>query len=115
MRLAPPVAGEVDGCRRQTRGLQRLECGHGVVAADAGAIPEIATPDCGVLVPPGDAHAMAEGIRAFYERDPDVLGTAARARVEAEYSWDTAMRGLLCLYRGTVIPGSARTPNYATS
>jgi alpha-1,6-mannosyltransferase len=91
-----------------------MACGRGVVAANAGALPEIVTPADGVLVKPGDAAALAEGVRTFYRRDPDQLGRAARVRAETEYSWSTAMRGLLGLYRGAMASGSAHAPRYAT-
>jgi glycosyltransferase involved in cell wall biosynthesis len=103
--------------RTDTFGLVLLEamaCGRGVVAANAGAIPEIVTPDTGTLVAAGDAEALAEGIRGFHARDPDTLGRNARARAERDYSWSTVMRSLLGLYQGAVAAGSSRTPRYAT-
>jgi glycosyltransferase involved in cell wall biosynthesis len=78
-------------------------------------MPEIVTPDTGVLVAPGDAQAMAEGVRAFYDSDPDRLGRHARLRAESEYTWTATMRGLLELYRGTLVSGAVRTTGYATS
>src|SRR6185312_9001007 len=62
--------------------LEAMACGRGVIAANAGAMPELITPDTGVLVPPRDAQAMAEGIVEFYRRDPVAQGAAARARAE---------------------------------
>lgn len=116
------ILGSADGLvhagDQETFGLVLIEamaCGRGVIAANAGAIPEIVTPDTGVLVTPGDAHAMAAGIRAFYDRDPELLGQMARRRAEREYSWGTTMRGLLGLYRGALASGSVRTAGYATS
>jgi alpha-1,6-mannosyltransferase len=117
-RILASADGLVHAGDQETFGLVLIEamaCGRGVVAADAGAIPEIVAPDTGVLVPPRDPHAMAEGIRAFYARDPNALGRAARTRAEREYSWETVMRELMRLYRGALVSGSARTPGYATS
>ena len=116
-RILASVDGLVHAGDQETFGLVVLEamaCGRGVVAANAGALPEIVTPADGVLVTPGDPAALAEGVRAFYRRGPDALGRAARARAESEYSWSTAMRGLLGLYRGAIASASARTPRYAT-
>ena len=116
-RILASTDGLVHAGDQETFGLVLLEamaCGRGVVAANGGAIPEIVSPDTGVLVPPGDAVAMAAGIREFYDRDPDVFGRNARARAEREYSWGTAMRGLLALYRGTLVSESERTAGYAT-
>lgn len=117
-RILASVDGLAHAGDQETFGLVLIEamaCGRGVVAANAGAIPEIVTPDTGVLVEPGAADALAEGIRAFYDRDPDALGRAARLRAETAFSWDTAMGGLLALYRGALVSGSAPTPGYATS
>jgi alpha-1,6-mannosyltransferase len=112
------VDGLVHAGDQETFGLVLIEamaCGRGVVAANAGAIPEIVTPDTGVLVAPGNARAMAAGVAQFYDKNPEKLGHRARLRAEQEFSWDTAMRGLLDLYRLALVTGSARSPGYATS
>jgi alpha-1,6-mannosyltransferase len=117
-RILASADGLVHAGDQETFGLVLIEamaCGRGVIAADAGAIPEIVTPDTGVLVPPGDAHAMAAGIRRFYHRDPDWIGQRARERAEREYSWSAAMRGLLEVYRGALVSGPACVRGYATS
>jgi alpha-1,6-mannosyltransferase len=117
-RILASADGLVHAGDQETFGLVLIEamaCGRGVVAANAGAIPEIVTTDTGTLVAAGTPDAFAEGVRAFYDRDPDALGRNARARAEQEFSWDTAMRGLLGLYRGALAPESSRTPRYATS
>ena len=95
--------------------IEAMACGRGVVAANAGAMPEIVTPDTGVLVSPGDARALAAGIRTFYDKDPELLGRQARLRAEREYNWTATMRGLLELYRSTLVSSSVRGTRYATS
>lgn len=116
-RILASADGLVHAGDQETFGLVLLEamaCGRGVVATNAGAIPEIVTPQSGVLVPAGDASAMAAGVREFYDKDPDALGQTARGRAESEYSWGTAMGGLLGLYRGALVSGSESAPGYAT-
>jgi len=116
-RILASVDGLVHAGDQETFGLVVLEamaCGRGVIAANAGALPEIVAPAAGVLVTPGDPAAMAEGVRAFYRRGPEQLGRAARARAESEYSWESAMRGLLGLYRGALASSCASSPRYAT-
>jgi alpha-1,6-mannosyltransferase len=116
-RILASADGLVHAGDQETFGLVVLEamaCGRGVVAANAGAIPEIVTKETGVLVTPGNAGAMADGVRSFYDRDPAQLGLAARSRATSEYSWGTAMCGLLGLYRGALASGATRTTNYAT-
>jgi alpha-1,6-mannosyltransferase len=115
-RILASVDGLVHAGDQETFGLVVLEamaCGRGVVVANAGALPEIVTPETGLLVAPNDPAAMAEGIRAFYGRDPAVLGRAARARAEREYGWDSAMQGLLRLYRSALDAACERAPRYA--
>lgn len=117
-RILASADGLVHAGDQETFGLVVLEamaCGRGVVAADAGALPELVSPDSGVLVPPRDAVALAEGIVEFYRRDPAAQGAAARARAEGEYGWDVAMRGLLGLYRATLASPAPGAPRYATS
>ena len=118
-RILASVDGLVHAGDQETFGLVVLEamaCGRGVVAADGGALPELVTPQTGVLVAPRSAPAMAAGIREFYERGPDQLGRAARSIAESEYDWGTAMRGLLDLYRSAIVSASSHAPpRYATS
>ncbi|MEO8536538.1 MAG: glycosyltransferase, partial [Betaproteobacteria bacterium] len=117
-RILASADGFVHAGDQETFGLVLIEamaCGRGVVAANAGAMPEIVTPDVGVLVAPGDPHALAEGVRAFYAKDPAALGNCARARVEQDYTWSATMRGLLELYRGALVAGGVRTTGYAIS
>jgi len=112
------VDGFVHAGDQETFGLvvvEAMACGRGIVAPCAGAFPEIVTPQTGVLVAPNDADALAEGVRAFYGRDPAALGRAARARAESEYGWDSAMRGLLGLYRGALASTCSDAPRYAVS
>ena len=53
-----------------------------VVAAEAGGPLEIVTPDCGVLVPPGDVRALADTLAALMESAGRrvALGSAGPAR-----------------------------------
>jgi alpha-1,6-mannosyltransferase len=117
-RILASVDALVHAGDQETFGLVVLEamaCGRGVVAARAGALPEIVGADSGVLVPPHDPVALAAGIVEFYRRDPAAQGVAARRRAETEFGWDTAMRGILGLYRAALAAPPQRAPRYATS
>ncbi len=63
--------------------IDAMQFGLPIVASWAGGIPElVADGENGLLVPPGDAHALADAIRALYER-PDsriAMGEANRVR-----------------------------------
>ena len=50
--------------------LDVLHIGCAVVASHAGGIPEIITKDCGILVPPNDAKALAEQLVRLYQSSP---------------------------------------------
>ena len=117
-RLLASADGLVHAGDQETFGLVFLEamaCGRGVIAPAAGAAPELIGDEAGLLVPPRNPAALAEGIVAFYERDPDAVGARARRRVEQGYTWDAAMRGLLGVYRDALSRAPLPTSSYAAS
>jgi len=67
--------------------LEAMACGRPVVAARAGAFPELVDDSVGVLAEPNSAASMAQAIAALYERDLEALGSAARARVLRQFTW----------------------------
>lgn len=71
--------------------LEALASGRPVVATRVGGIPEMIAPGDGLLVPPGDASALAGALAEALGRswDPETL----RAR-GARFSWDTGARAL---------------------
>ena len=58
--------------------VEALACGRGVVATPVGGIPEVVDATSGVLVPPRDAAALVEGLRAGLARDWDETALARR-------------------------------------
>jgi alpha-1,3-rhamnosyl/mannosyltransferase len=76
-----------------------MAAGTPVVAAAAGAIPEVAG-DGALLVSPTDTDALAEAIGRVLEDSAlaDALVRAGRVRA-AGYSWRRAAEGLMDLYR----------------
>ncbi|MCS6948243.1 MAG: glycosyltransferase, partial [Steroidobacteraceae bacterium] len=86
---------------RETFGLVVLEamaCGRPVVAARAGAIPELVDESVGVLADPLSAASMAAAIRALYDRDLEQLGAAARRRVLERFTWQRTFQAQTALY-----------------
>ncbi len=79
---------------------EAMACGTPVVASRAGGLPEVVG-DAGVLVPPGDPGALAEGIGELLE-DPERrrrLGRRGRERVEERFTWSRAARRTEIAYR----------------
>jgi glycosyltransferase involved in cell wall biosynthesis len=76
-------------------------CGTPVVATTAGAFPEVVGDGVtGMLVPPGDAPALADAIEALL-RDPArrvAMGAAGVRRIEEQFSWRTCAVRTAALY-----------------
>jgi glycosyltransferase involved in cell wall biosynthesis len=75
--------------------IEAMMAGRPVVAANAGAQPEIVLDEqTGFLTPPGDAGALADRLARLLT-DDDLrarMGAAARRRVETEYSLASTVR-----------------------
>lgn len=82
--------------------LESLACGTPVVASAAGALCEVVRDaGGGVLVPPGDAEALAKAIAGLLEQ-PELrarLGGRARERVVARFAWPRIARATVDVYR----------------
>lgn len=71
-----------------------------VIASRIGGIPEIITPECGILVSPGDVDALSSAIRTL-AGDPGLralLATKARQRAR-EFPLDSWVEGVERVYR----------------
>ncbi|WP_421683928.1 glycosyltransferase family 1 protein [Stutzerimonas urumqiensis] len=96
---------------QETFGLVALEAmasGIPVVAAAAGALPEIVPETAGRLCRPLDARNMALTVRELFTGDVKALGCRARAHVEAHHAWDAVVAGLLAHYHA--VCGSVAAP-----
>ncbi len=96
---------------KETFGLVLLEamaCGRPIVAARAGAVPEIVDESVGMLAKPDDGESMAEAIVGLYERDLEAVGAAARARVLKQFTWTQAFAAQVNAYSSLV--GARRVP-----
>jgi glycosyltransferase involved in cell wall biosynthesis len=93
----PAVYAALDVCCLSSTGegfpnvvAEAMACGTACVVTDVGDAAEIVG-EIGVVVPPRDPCALAEGMASLLgrvERERDSLGTAARARIEENYSVD---------------------------
>jgi len=84
-------------------------CATPVVASAIEGYGEVVEPGTGMLVPPGDADALASALVELLENEPRrrALGAAARQVAEERYAWDKIVERLLEIYRalaGAPIP-----------
>ncbi len=79
-----------------------MACGLPVVAARAGAFPEIIDESVGALAEPYSAESMAGAIAGLYERDLAAVGAAARARVIRQFTWNRAFHTQMATYASLV-------------
>ncbi|MFL6112859.1 MAG: glycosyltransferase family 4 protein [Catenulispora sp.] len=125
--LTPPeVAASLRGCALlavpsttpEIFGLTALEAlglGRPLVASRTGALPELVGPDNGVLVPPGDAAALAEALAGLVG-DAERLARlgAGSARRAGAFGLDRCLDEYESWYRGALVargrsqPGPAR-------
>jgi alpha-maltose-1-phosphate synthase len=81
--------------------LEAMACGTAVVGSAVGGIPEVVSDgETGLLVPPGDAGALAGALNALV-RDPvraTLLGRAGRERAVAEFGWQAVAERTVALY-----------------
>lgn len=82
--------------------LQAMSAGIPAVASAVGGIPEaVHDGENGILIPPSDSEAVAEGVLRLL-RDPDLrtrLGSEARRTMQEEFGVDSMVEGVLAVYR----------------
>lgn len=93
---APAVGGESFGMVLT----QAFAAATPVVASDIPGYRDVAGPDTGILVPPGDEAALAAGLVELLEDEPRrrELGARARSIAEDRYSWQGIARRLVEIY-----------------
>jgi glycosyltransferase involved in cell wall biosynthesis len=81
--------------------LEALACGTPVVASRVDGIPEVITPEAGVLVPPANAAALGQAIRSVLESQLAwaEMSRLARERAVSLYDWDHIAAQWIALYR----------------
>ncbi|HEX4671733.1 MAG TPA: glycosyltransferase family 4 protein [Solirubrobacteraceae bacterium] len=87
------------------------------VLSDVGGFSEVAATGAGLLVPPGDAGALAAALRRLLDDAADRTRMAQAAAVAAAgpYSWDEAARRTLEVYRELTGTRDAAAPQSAPS
>ncbi len=79
---------------------EAMACGVPVISTTGGALPEVVG-DAGVLVPPGNADALAAAIKQLLrdEQAQQRMSEAGRERVKERFSWEQAARKTLEVYQ----------------
>jgi glycosyltransferase involved in cell wall biosynthesis len=104
--------------------LEAMAAGLPIVASGVGGIRELLDHgQTGLLVPPGDARALADGLCQVMADPPLAarLGASARARAETRYSFDRMVGAFEGVYlseltrRGVVAAPDARLAQTAVS
>lgn len=95
--------------------LEAMACGRPVVGIRAAAVAELVTDEVGVTAERDDPALFAQAVRDLYDRDLEALGRAARARVEARYSWDRALQQQLSVYAALGAKKRIRPEGWATA
>ncbi|HKW62483.1 MAG TPA: glycosyltransferase [Candidatus Acidoferrum sp.] len=108
---APTASGKREGIPNVLK--EAMACGVPVIASASGGIPELVDEQCGILVRPRDARAIADALQLLCgqpERRRQ-MGVAGRAKIVREFNLNlsTAKRAELFLcsadrYRPGVIP-----------
>ena len=81
--------------------MEAMAAARPIIATTIAGIPELITPDCGWLVPAGDAQALADAIKNLAQTPQETLirmGMTARARVLQRHSIDTEAAKLCDLF-----------------
>jgi len=86
--------------------VEAMASGTPLVASDTASLPEVVGRDgtAGLLVPPGDPHALAAAIEALLA-DPEHrarLGAAARERAVTRFSWAATAAATADVYREAI-------------
>ncbi len=85
--------------------LDVLKTGVPVIASRAGGIPDVITDSCGILVPPGDAEALADALIRLYESPERQKSLSQEAKARGlEFSPQIMAQSYVALYRslGTI-------------
>jgi teichuronic acid biosynthesis glycosyltransferase TuaC len=73
--------------------LEAMACGTPVVATRVGGLPELVSSDTGILVPPSEPEALAQGLELALRRSWD--RDALRAHVLANFTWERSAAKLV--------------------
>ncbi len=82
---------------------EAMACGVPLISTSGGALPEVVG-DAGMIVPPGDADALARAISHLLDSSDDrkKYAQAGLARVNSVFSWKKAAQEVVDVYREAI-------------
>jgi len=91
--------------------LEAMACGIPVIGYDVGGIPDLITPDTGLLVPAGDVQHLANAIQTVLVNEGTArrMGSNARDIVLREFTMEVHARKYLSLYEKLISDAQGRT------
>ena len=104
--VSPALGGESFGLVL----VEAFACATPVVASDISGYRDVMTPETGLLVPPDDPVALADGVAGLLGDDArrDAMGAAARQVAVDRYSWPDIARRLEEVYERVLRPDAAQ-------
>jgi glycosyltransferase involved in cell wall biosynthesis len=101
--IAPFEDNEITRCKSPLKIVEYLASGKAIVASDVGEVRNMIG-NAGIIVPPGSADKIAEGIMELAADDTrrEALAVAARQRVEMKYNWRSSAEALEKAYEALV-------------
>ena len=90
--------------------IEAMAHGLPVIASAVGGIPDLVTPDSGILIPPGDRKALANAMtRLATDRELRMqMGRQARARYEKLFSPEAVVPMLMATYQRATVNGHGK-------
>jgi glycosyltransferase involved in cell wall biosynthesis len=84
--------------------VEAMSCKTAVVTTTSGALKEVVSPDCGILVPPKDPVALSEAIMKLLgdKKLRLEMGENGRKRAVENFSWPVAAKNTLEVYRQVI-------------
>jgi glycosyltransferase involved in cell wall biosynthesis len=78
-----------------------LSYGLPVIVPNLGCLPELVTPEAGIVYKADDSPALPEALRLIKTRDLPAMGKAAR-RISEDLDWSAIARRTVAVYRSVL-------------
>jgi glycosyltransferase involved in cell wall biosynthesis len=83
--------------------VEAMALGRPIIATNVGAVPEMLSDGCGIVVPPKDIDALGSALKdlSINEYKRQELGIKAKVKAEKEYSIETVIDQLIYIWNNT--------------